>query len=436
MFRALLRYAGVVVFLILVMGVLAVLLYTGFGRYSPQVFRPDATENQSTGEGNSTGETHEIPAALPATPAVEETVVGHEVILTDPEATAAGAIASPLADIVGAGETDPDDKLIALIDLRVKSGEIGKAQALCRELLERNPERTNVRVRLSSLLSMQGRFNEACRESEIILEKEPDNFYAHLAMAEAFLKTGLPSLAVNHAKKAVAKAGDIPQTRKLLAQAYLAEGSADKAGAQFEELVLLTPNDVDVVLGLGAAYIQSGKDALASNVFRKAEEMQPDSPSVHMALGQLHLKNEAFDEAIASYRKVLSVAPAHPVALNNLALLIHKHKNDLTEATRLASRAWQISPDAPNIADTLGWLSYHGGDNNRATVMLGYAVRKRPREPEIRYHFAAALFARGLHEQALEQITIALSQGEDFEGADDAKKLLEEIKLGPRKKTE
>ncbi|MDP6524117.1 MAG: tetratricopeptide repeat protein [Kiritimatiellia bacterium] len=436
MFRPLLRYAGIIVFLILVMGVLAILLYTGFGRYNPQVFRPEAAAVDSTDVGSSTGEASEISTDLPGRPAAEEPVAEHQVILPASEVPGVEEITGPLADIVGAKDIDQDDKLIKLIDLHVKAGDINKAEAVCRELLERNPERTNVRIRLSSLLTMQGRFNEACKESGAILEKDPDNFYAHLAMAEAFLKTGLPSLAVDHAKKAVSEAGHIPQTRKLLAQAYLAEGSSDEARTQFEELVLLTPNDIDVVLGLGTAYIQSGKDELAMSVFRKAEEMQPASSSVHMALGQLHLKSGAVDEAIASYRKVLSITPTHPVALNNLALLIHKHKNDLTEATRLAARAWQISPDAPSIADTLGWLSYHGGDHNRATVMLGYAVRKRPRDPEIRYHFAAALFARGLEEQALKQITIALSQGKDFEGTGDAKELLEKIKRGPQEKAE
>lgn len=431
MYKTLIRYAGIVAFLVLVLGVLAVFLYTGFGRYSPQAFSPAAGTGTGAAEGTVTGQMNDVSAPTKDTSIEEETSARPAPTDTGPDITATNNTSASVVDIVGAHEIAPDDKLISLIDLHVKSGDLPEAEAVCRDLLKRNPERTNVRIRLGSLLTMQGRFNEACKEVATALRKEPDNFYAHLAMGEALLKAGLPSMAIDHARKAVLEAGHIPQARKLLAQSYLTEGSAGDALEQFEELVLLTPNDVDAILGLGMAYIQLGKEDLAMNAFKKAEEVKPDSPSVHMAIGQLQLLNDAFDDAIASYRKVLAVTPTHPVALNNLALITFEHNGNLDEAMRLAARAWQIAPDSPNIADTLGWLSYHAGDMNRATLMLGYAVRKRPRDQEIRYHFAAALFKRGMRVQALEQVRTALSQGDKFKSIDKANALLDEIKRTP-----
>ena len=88
------------------------------------------------------------------------------------------------------------------------------------------------------------------------------------------------------------------------------------------------------------------------------------------------------------------------------------------------------------IADTLGWAQFHRKDYTRAVNLLGYAVRKLPREPEVRYHLGAVLHAQGRLAEARRQLELALSISSDFGEAERAKVLITDIRSRSRETRE
>ena len=99
--------------------------------------------------------------------------------------------------------------------------------------------------------------------------------------------------------------------------------------------------------------------------------------------------------AIARYRKILSLAPDTPLALNNLAYALAVRKGELREAQPLAERAHSLAPQSGVIADTLGWIYFISGDAGRALPLLSEAARLEPDSAEIREHLATIQAALG-----------------------------------------
>jgi tetratricopeptide (TPR) repeat protein len=340
---------------------------------------------------------------------------------------AAGAVAGAAA-LAGT-----DREAIELIELRAKSGDWPGAAALCRQELARNPRNMEARLHLAGLYSVVGDENGAYREARAVLDQDPRNARAHLVVADAALKAGLPSMSARHALAGLENPGSVAvELRRLLGQAYLAEGSVTNARAVLEEVLKVRPDDVDALVQIGSLYAQCGDDAKAETAFGKAAELQPSAPGVMLARGQWFMLRGKADEAIAAYRAVLAKGAAHPVALNNLAILLGD-KGQTNEAVRLATQAWQTSPDAPMIADTLGWLYVGQKDYDRAAPLLAYAARRMPRSPEVLYHLGALLFERGQRREAERHLDAALAIASHFRGSDAARALLDRIRANAPK---
>ena len=66
-------------------------------------------------------------------------------------------------------------------------------------------------------------------------------------------------------------------------------------------------------------------------------------------------------------------------------------KGDYARAIPLARRAWELDPNNPVTADTLGWLLYKSGrDKAQGLALIEQAARGAPTDAEIRAHLKDA----------------------------------------------
>ena len=117
--------------------------------------------------------------------------------------------------------------------------------------------------------------------------------------------------------------------------------------------------------------------------------------------------------------------PENIVALNNLAWLYHT-QNDPRSVER-AQQAYDLAPDRPEIADTLGWLLLENGDPERGLVLLQEAAGKAPHIPAIRYHRAVALAKNDRGEEARKELERLLRDHSGFDEEGDARSLLTQL---------
>ncbi len=100
----------------------------------------------------------------------------------------------------------------------------------------------------------------------------------------------------------------------------------------------------------------------------------------------------------------------------------------LDEALVLAEKAVALAPESGMILDTYGWILFKQQKNDEALDVLKRSASLLPRHPIVLYHLGAVCHASGDKELAIKYIEMALSISGNFEEADQARSLLNEIK--------
>ena len=317
-----------------------------------------------------------------------------------------------------------------LAELLVARHERDRAISLYKRLVAEHAELQGTKRRLGDLLLRTGHFDEAYDILADIVSDHADPI-AHTLLADLFLQKGLPSLALDHCRKALDQEPQLIAPHRLLARAYLRQGDVDQALRELKRILEASPNDMETLLTLGVAHEVAGQREAAESCMRSAATAYPESAVPLVRLGHLYLQRGEGRAALASYRDALQREPDQPVALNNVAILLLRQQGEnphaVKEAFALAKRAWKLFPGNANISDTLGWAYFHRRDYEKASGLLAYAAQRLPREPTIRYHLAAVLHAKGKLEQARGQLQAALDMSTDFQDAGRTKDLLADI---------
>ena len=162
--------------------------------------------------------------------------------------------------------------------------------------------------------------------------------------------------------------------------------------------------------------------------YKKAIKIDPNLGQAHRGLGDLYSRTGRVEEAILSYRRAIEVDPDSPLNYNNLAWLLASLGRDLDEAQRLAEKAVSMDPRSPVLLDTLGYVYYVKGMYQEAITNL-MAARAADRDnPLIAYHLGMAYWKAGRREEAARELGEALKMNPSFEGAEEARKILRQMK--------
>ena len=110
------------------------------------------------------------------------------------------------------------------------------------------------------------------------------------------------------------------------------------------------------------------------------------------------------DLAENDLREYIRLSPEDAEGYNALGYIFADNKIKLNEAAILLDKAMLISPNAPNIIDSYGWLLYRQGKLSEALEQLTKAMRKFGAQPptEVSAHVGEVLWVQGNREQAKE----------------------------------
>ena len=128
-----------------------------------------------------------------------------------------------------------------------------------------------------SVLSQQGKLQEAAAEFESALEVNPGLVMAHVNLIAMYGQLGLP----------------------------------DKAEQHYRAAVELDPGWVEIYYNWGMFQLQHGKKTEAAEMFRKAIEVNPAYADAHTQLASLLDEAGRLEEAAGHYQRALAVNPDH-----------------------------------------------------------------------------------------------------------------------------
>ena len=222
------------------------------------------------------------------------------------------------------------------------------------------------------------------------------------------------------------------RAHKLLARVQMERGDLEEATGNLEELHVLVPDDLEILMNLGVCYERGDRADAAMDMYRQAVAASPEAALPHLRIGLLHWKEGRAAEAISTYRHALELAPDSIEATNNLAMLLLDANGDRQEALALARRAAEAAPNSMSILDTLGWALCQDGQYDQAVGLLVRTTKGQPDNPTPFYHLAVALRGAGKLAEARSALQKALAISPQFEKADDARRLMAEVSAALR----
>lgn len=157
---------------------------------------------------------------------------------------------------------------------------------------------------------------------------------------------------------------------------------------------------------LTLALVKAGRGAEAVERARGRVAEAPTDPERLFTLG-LALSEQDVDEAIKTFRRVITLRPDHALAHYNLALVL-KRVDRGREAIDALLRALAIEP-RPEAHFALGTIYFHQGDFDRAAAALEAAVAGEPRFVDAYISLAAVLKAKGRLPHAIDALRRAIA---------------------------
>ena len=307
-------------------------------------------------------------------------------------------------------------------------GDLPQATTQLTVLLQQAPGSATVQTAAGMLATVKKDADGARRAYAAALAADPKSYQALAGLLTAEMQGKKFGSAKALIEKQLSAMPNDPNVLLMAAQTYNAMGDAFETERALKKTVEVDPQSLQAYAMLGKMYYQQGRLDLARKELEGFVTRAPKSVPANTMLGTILELQGKKDEAKARYNQALQVDPRAAVAANNLAW-INAHSNDnLDMALQLAQTAKSQLPNRHEVDDTLGWIYYKKGLSTLAIESLSNSTTRQPDNPSYNYHLALAHHQNGDKEQARKLLEKALKSNANFDGAAEAKKLLESIK--------
>ena len=201
----------------------------------------------------------------------------------------------------------------------------------------------------------------------------------------------------------------------------------EAAETAYRESIRINPRHTNPYRGLSRLLLKADRmdEAIILNI--ELIKQRPDLAFPHADVAIMYEKKKRFDQAEIHYQKALELDPNHIAAANNLAFRYAEQEKNLNKALALARRAKERLGNIPAIMDTLGWVFYKKTLYDSAAQEFEACVKRVPENPIFHFHLGLAYHKLSKYKKAKKYLMEALRLKPDFEGAREAREILERI---------
>lgn len=324
--------------------------------------------------------------------------------------------------------------LTLLGNLRILEDDAKGAEEAYIKVKDLNPDDAGSYMRLGVLYNMTKRVEEAKGMLQKTLEIDPNRVDALGILVGILAKEKKYNEALELCNTYSAKAGDkkpmLAIIEYLRGNLFLEQEKTEEARGYFEKAIEIDPNLLPPYEILAKISL---KDKNYMDAIKRYEEIvakKPDYLAGFMAIGTIYDQQGDNNKAEEFYRKALAIKKDFGAAANNLAWKLAEKGENIDEALEYARIAKEQMPDNPSVMDTLGWIYYLKGSYLNAISELQDSAERVPENPVINYHLGMALLKNNKPVEAKGYLEKALTLDPAFMGADEAKKVLQDIEAG------
>jgi tetratricopeptide (TPR) repeat protein/ADP-heptose:LPS heptosyltransferase/glycosyltransferase involved in cell wall biosynthesis len=243
---------------------------------------------------------------------------------------------------------------LATAQNHIQTGNLEKAERLCRKVLANRPTYALALETLGLALCQGRKFEEAISVYETFLTHHPPNVGV------------LHNLGMSHAEL----------------------GQLDRAVELYQQVLAIDPNASRTYYNLGNALKAQTKMEAAITAYKDAIAHQPDYAEAHHNLAFVYQQQNQFAEAIGYYDRALELRPHYPEAHHNLAS-IYRAQGNRDKSLYHVQCALEQRPDYPEALTLKGLLHYYHGEFAPAHQCYRRALELAP-------HYSSAHFNQSL----------------------------------------
>lgn len=188
---------------------------------------------------------------------------------------------------------------------------------MAQQLAQTAPQSLAAHKLNAEALEMQGKWDEAQREYEDMIAKEPNTAGLHFLLGRSLVsRPDINAKTTEQAKEAFQKELEIDPKNAaahyVLGELAAKEENYDEAITHFSEAAKLNPNFAEAYLGWGFTLVALKRYQEALDPLRMAERLTPGNPAVHYSLAQALIRTGQKEEAekeFAIHRNLTAQTP-------------------------------------------------------------------------------------------------------------------------------
>ncbi len=245
---------------------------------------------------------------------------------------------------------------LALAQQLIDAGKLGKAENICRQIIQVQPAFHPAWFSLGIVAVRAGNLPFAADAMARAASIDPRNAAYHRSLCEVY--------------------------RRLM--------RFPNAIAAGDRAVLLTPGDAEAHYNLALALADAGRADRALNHYREALRLNPKHNLAANNLGAMLEKQGREDEALEAYARAVAINPRHAEAQNNLGAILSA-RGDLDKARACFAASIEAEPSFVHAHYNLSTLKKYTLDDPHLKALEDIAAKPARMDSETRLRFCFAL---------------------------------------------
>lgn len=213
-----------------------------------------------------------------------------------------------IAELEKQGGGQPDG-LRTLGALYEETGQVEKAIATYRRVLQSDAKDLATRMRVVHLLEVRGDLDQAIAEYDALIRAAPRNPDFVFRLAEALISRGDRKRALERLQELEARSGNDEETLTALVDFYERVEEKPRALALLQRLAAGGSADPEHLVELGTRYWQEGDKKKALATWQRIKLVVPDRARALSTLGELYLEHDMPAEALQALSEAMKLAP-------------------------------------------------------------------------------------------------------------------------------
>jgi tetratricopeptide (TPR) repeat protein len=313
-----------------------------------------------------------------------------------------------------------------------------RAATLLKRFLDKSPDDRAVRLALGRLYLSDNKLKEASDTLKAALQNDPQNPQVLYSLAQVSYQAKEPAQAEGYLKRFIA----LPDTvQRENAPAYLflsqiaeegqrnaeaiswlekiesgeiyisavakraqliaRDGNVEKARALIRDTTPRNQRERYALVSAEAQVLREAKlNQESFDLLDKSVAQEPNAPDLLYDHAMAAERIDQIGVMEKSLRKLIELRPESAHAYNALGYTLADRNQRLPEALELIKKAVALSPEDPQIVDSLGWVYYRLGDLPNALKYLREAYASKP-DVEVAAHLGEVLWTSGARDEAL-----------------------------------